>query len=242
MPIGAQRAAVQEGAGERVDNLFTSAPQEAGDDGGRSDAHEQNVIKPYAIETIFQREDALDFVRLNQGEQDLAHRERRFAFARCVSAEVIGDGKDAAEIIGGMTPLRSEPGIVEVEPAHHRADIEGGLNRIKFIASARNARALFRHRGSRHEGAEQLGAGGIGEREQGAAEAVHQAESGRMEGFRARDAIHRERIVRDLLQERVRGRTCRVGQVAMRHGEFLSVFRSAQTAGSRGPCNGRWGE
>ena len=48
------------------------------------------------------------------------------------TGEPIGNGENAAEIVGGVAPLGGQPGVVEVEPANHGADVEGGLNRIKL--------------------------------------------------------------------------------------------------------------
>ena len=88
--------------------------------------------------------------------------------------EPVGDGEDAAEIVGGMAPLGGQPGVVEVEPADHGADVEGGLHGVELIAGAGHARAVG-HDGAGDDGAEELGAGGIFEGFKAAAERVDQA-------------------------------------------------------------------
>ena len=45
-----------------------------------------------------------------------------------------------------MAPFGREPGVVEVEPAHQRADVEGGLDRIEFERGARHQRAARQRR------------------------------------------------------------------------------------------------
>ena len=49
------------------------------------------------------------------------------------AGEPVGDGEDAAEIVGGVAPLGGEPGVVEVEPADHGADVERGLHGIELV-------------------------------------------------------------------------------------------------------------
>ncbi len=118
-------------------------------------------------------------MRLDHRGEHVAHGERLAA-----AGKPVGNGENSAEIVGGVAPLRGEPGIVEVEPPYHRADVEGGLHRIQLEARAGDARALG-DRGSRNEGPEKLGARGILERLQAAAERVHEAQPRGVVGFRA---------------------------------------------------------
>ncbi len=73
-----------------------------------------------------------------------------------------------------MAPFRGQPGVVEVEPADHGSDVERGLHRIELIASARNARTVG-HDGAGNDRPQQLGAGGIFEGFEAAAQRVDQA-------------------------------------------------------------------
>ena len=134
--VGPQRAAVDPGVGKRVEQVVARAAEQARRHGGGGDAHEQHVVQPDAVEAVFQREDALDFVRLDHGHEHVAHRQR-FAPAR----EVVRHGEDRTEVVGRVAPLGGEPGVVEVEPAHRRADVEGGLDRVQFKGSSRDPRA-----------------------------------------------------------------------------------------------------
>ena len=91
-----------------------------------------------------------------------------------VAREPVGDGENAAEIVGGMAPLGGQPGVVEVEPADHGADVERRLHRVELEAGAGNARAVGHH-GAGNDGAEQLGAGRIFERFKAAAQRIDEA-------------------------------------------------------------------
>jgi len=73
-----------------------------------------------------------------------------------------------------MSPLRRQPGVIEVEPANHRANVERSLHRIKLVPCARNARAM-RINGPLHNRPQQLGACRILQRLQTAAQRIDQA-------------------------------------------------------------------
>ena len=82
-------------------------------------------------------------------------------------------GKDAAQVIGGMSPFGREPGVVEIQPADHRADVERRMDGIELKLRARHSCAM-RDDGSRNDGTEQLRAGRILQRFQSAAEGIDQ--------------------------------------------------------------------
>src|ERR1700722_19147004 len=73
-----------------------------------------------------------------------------------------------------MAPFRSQPGVVEVEPANHGANVECSLNGIELKAGAWNTRAVGNNC-ARHDRAEQLAACGILKRLESAPERVDQA-------------------------------------------------------------------
>src|ERR1700731_3818403 len=126
------------------------------------------MIKAKTVKAIFQGELSLNFGRLDHRQQEVTNRERLFTFPDPLSRKVVGHRKDAAEIIGWMPPLRGKPGVVKVQPAHHRADVESGLNRIQFVTGAWNPRATL-HRGSGNDWPEHFDAGRVIERQQPAA-------------------------------------------------------------------------
>jgi hypothetical protein len=72
---------------------------------------------------------------------NVAHRERRLPLAQR-AREPVGVRENAAEIVGRMTPLGREPGVVEIEPADDRPDVEGGLYRVELELRARHLRAV----------------------------------------------------------------------------------------------------
>src|ERR1700736_445729 len=104
------------------------------------------MVESNAIEAVFQRKNALDLVRLNHCNQHIAYGESHFPVAITLSAEVIRDSENGAEIVGWMSPFSGEPGVIVIEPAYHRADVEGRLHRVQFVTGPRHPRSCSRHR------------------------------------------------------------------------------------------------
>ena len=73
--MGPKRAAIHPGIGNGIDDLVTRAAEELRGDGGGRDADEQYVVEADAVETVFERENALDFVSLDHRGEDVAHGE-----------------------------------------------------------------------------------------------------------------------------------------------------------------------
>ena len=142
--------------------------------GGRGHLHQNNVIQANLVEGVLQREAALDLVRLDHRRQHGAHGERRLSGRYRGARKPVGDGENAAQVVRRMAPLGSQPGVVEVEPANHGADVEGGLHRVELKGCARNLGAVGHNR-SGHDRAQQFGAGRILECFQTAAQRIDQA-------------------------------------------------------------------
>src|ERR1700731_3165250 len=131
------------------------------------------MIKAKTVKAIFQRKHTLNFMCLDHREQQVTNRNRILTFADPFARKVISNCEDTAEVIGRVTPLRRKPGVVKVEPAHHRADIKSGSDRVQLVRGAGNPRTAP-HRGSGYDGAEHLDASRIIECEQPAAERIHE--------------------------------------------------------------------
>ena len=94
------------------------AAEHRGRDGGRGDAHEEDVIEADAVEAVLQREHALDLVGLDhRGRARRAPSSGGLPVACGRAAQIIRDGEDRAEVVGRMAPLGGEPGVVVIEPA-----------------------------------------------------------------------------------------------------------------------------
>lgn len=188
MSIGAQALTVDERERQRIDHFVSRQAEHFPNDRCRRHLHQHDVIESDLVERVFQCETALDFVRLDHGGEYMAHRERGQPLRHGRARQPVGGHQNAAQVIGRMSPLGRQPGVVEVEPANHRPEAERRLYRIELIGRAGHLRAVGHDR-PRHDGPEQFGAGGIGERLEAAAERVDQTIASGLEGQIAADLV-----------------------------------------------------
>ncbi len=127
------------------------------------------MIEPDPVEAVFEREHALNLVGLDHGGEHIAYGDRLTA-----TGQIVGDRQYPAQIIRRMPPLRGKPGVVEIQPADHRADVERGIDRIELVGGTGNASPALQ-RGTGHHRTHELGAGGILERLESAGERIHEA-------------------------------------------------------------------
>ena len=201
MTVGAQRLTVGKCMGQRRQHLLAIGAHQFGGHGGRGDFHQNDVIKSYAVEGVFQGNDALNLVSHDHRFQHITNRQRCFSVCRALLREVIGHRENCAEVVRRMPPLGGEPGVVVVEPAHDAADIPRRFHRIKAIRGARDASAK-RHDGAFDDGAKVLGAFGKTQRQQTATQRVHQAVAGGVQGFGGFN-VEGQDVVGDVLQDTV---------------------------------------
>ena len=174
MPVSAKRTTVDPRIGHCVDDLFRGSAEHARDDRRGGDAHQDDMVESHAIEAVLQREHALDLVRLDHCGEHVAYAEGRPALHDRSACEIVRYGKNAAQVIRRVTPLGRQPGVVEIEPADHRSDVECRLHGVELERGSRYARSAS-HRRARHHRPEQLRACGILQRLKAAGERVHQA-------------------------------------------------------------------
>ena len=75
-----------------------------------------------------------------------------------------------------MTPLSSQPAVVEVQPSDHGSDVESTVDRVEDVRRARHTGAI-RDNGSWDDGAEEFGAVGELEGFEAAAKRVEEDEA-----------------------------------------------------------------
>src|ERR1041384_8458618 len=95
----------------------------------------RSTLFPYT--TLFRS--ALNFVSFDQRLEQV----RNSKLLLFCSGEIVRKGKNTAEIVGRMPPFGGEPGVVEIQPTNHCADIESSVNRIELPWGARYARAVL---------------------------------------------------------------------------------------------------
>src|SRR3974390_1061409 len=103
------------------------------------------MIQSDAVEAVLQGEHTLYFMSLDHAGEHIAH---RHTLAR--TRQVVGHWENSAQIVRGVAPLRGQPGVVEIQPANHGADIECRGDRIQLVSRAGNPRAAREGR-TRHQ-------------------------------------------------------------------------------------------
>ena len=201
--IGTQRATIDPSIGDGVDDLLTGASQHRRYDGSGGNAYQDDVIQSHTVEAVLEGEYTLDLVCLDHAGQHVAHRRRSLSLHHSLAGKVVGHGQNPAEVVGRVTPLSRQPGVIEVEPADHRADVEGRLHGIQLVGSAGDARATG-HDSARDDGSHELGAGRVLQCLKAAGERIHQAVAGGLVRLGARD-LEALGVISDGDQRGIRG-------------------------------------
>lgn len=97
--VGTEGLAVNPRLRDRIDGLLPVEAKELGDDGGRGDLDEDNVIETDAVVRVEESKTTLDLVCLDHGLEDVMDSQRL-----SLAGEVISDSEDSAQVVGRMTP------------------------------------------------------------------------------------------------------------------------------------------
>ncbi|MNZ68792.1 hypothetical protein D3C78_870680 [compost metagenome] len=201
MTIGTQCLSIDKGMRQRRQHLLAIGAHEPGADRRGGDLDQQHMIEANAVEGVLQGNHPLDFVSHDHGFQHCPHIQGGFAIGHALLRKVVGHRQDAAEVVRGVPPLGGQPGVVEIEPTDDTTDVPGGLDRVQAVAGARHPRAV-RHHGALHQRPQVLGAFREAQRQQAAAQGVHQAVTRRIQRRRGPDLVIQD-IVSDILQHPV---------------------------------------
>ena len=157
------------------------------------------MVQPDAVKTVLQGQHPLNLVGLHHGAKHLGDGQRLSPLSNIFKTEVIGCRKDAAQVVRRMPPFGGQPGVVEIQPAHHGADIERRHHRIQAIRRSRHPRPVFHLSAGDHR-PQQLGAGRKLKGQHGAGKTIQQTIiRGVARLFAPRLAT--QNIVGDLLQQ-----------------------------------------
>ncbi|MNI40502.1 hypothetical protein D3C73_947270 [compost metagenome] len=99
MPIGAQGLTVGEGMGQRGQELLAIGAHQFGGDRCRGDLDQDDVVKAYTIERVFQREHTLDFVGHDHRFEHGTNGQWSLAVGQAFLRQVVGHRKNATEVI-----------------------------------------------------------------------------------------------------------------------------------------------
>lgn len=142
MAVGSEGLAVNPGLGDSVGGLLLGQAEHLGDNGGRGDLHEHNVVETDLVEGVEEGEAALDLVCLDHSLKDLLDGDD-LAVSEVTAGAVgagdpVGDGENGAQVVGWMTPLSGQPAVVVIEPSDHGTNVEGGIDWVQLEWSSRD--------------------------------------------------------------------------------------------------------
>lgn len=140
--VCAHGLAVHKGLGDGIASLGLVETHHLGDDGGRGKLDEDNVVQADLIERVLQRHAALDLVGADHSLQDISDLEdlavAEVAAGLVGSCDPVGGCEDGTQVVGGVTPLGGQPAVVEVQPADHGSDVEGGVHGVELVVCSGN--------------------------------------------------------------------------------------------------------
>lgn len=139
MTVGSQRLAINPSLGNSIGNLLLVETEHLGDDGGRGNLDENDVVKTDLVVGVEESQASLNLVSLDHGLENILDN-KGLASSEVTTSLVgtvdpVGDGEDSTEVVRGVTPLSSEPAVVEVEPSDHSTNVEGGVDGVKLEGS-----------------------------------------------------------------------------------------------------------
>lgn len=141
MAVSAERLTINPGLGDGVNGLGARQTEELGDHSGSGDLDEDNVVETNTVEGVLESQASLDLVGLDHGLKnvlDLGNLDSGGRVGLGSTSKPVSDGKDTAQVVGGMAPLGSEPAIIVVEPADGSANVEGTTDGVELIGSTGN--------------------------------------------------------------------------------------------------------
>lgn len=142
MAVSTERLTINPGLGDGIGNLLLVEAEHLGDDGGTGNLDEDNVIKTDLVVGVEEGQASLDLVGLDHGLEDILDGEDLAAGE--VTASLVGavdpvsDGEDSTKVVRRVTPLSSQPAVVEVEPSDHGTNVEGAIDGVKDEGSTRH--------------------------------------------------------------------------------------------------------
>jgi hypothetical protein len=159
--VGTQTLAINPGLGDGIGGLLLSKAEHLGDDGGGGDLDQDDVVETDLVVGVLESQNTLDLVGLDHGLEDIADLED-LAIAQVTAGTVgagdpVGDGEDTTQVVGGVTPLSSEPAVIVIEPTDHGTDVEGAIDGVQLVGGTGDAGSV-RDDGALNNGAEKLGA------------------------------------------------------------------------------------
>lgn len=159
--VSTETLAVNPSLGDGISGLLLGETHHLGDDSSGRDLDQHNVVQADLVVGVLEGQNTLDLVGLDHGLQNITDLQD-LAVAQ-VATRAVGAGdpvshsEDTTQVVGGVTPLGSEPTVVVVEPADHGTNVESTIDGVQLVGSTGDTGTVG-DGGALHDGAEELGA------------------------------------------------------------------------------------
>ena len=157
--VSSQRLAINPSLGNGIGNLLLIETKHLGDDGGRGNLDQDNVVKTDLVVRVEESQATLDLVGLDHTLKDILDGEDLAASevttSLVCSVDPVSDSEDSTQVVRGMTPLSGQPAVVEVEPSDHSTNVEGSVDGVQLERSTRDLGTVGND-GAGDDGAEEL--------------------------------------------------------------------------------------
>jgi len=212
MAVSAERLAINPSLRNGIDSLVAIEAKELGNDSGRGDLDENNVVETNTVEGVEEGKTALNFVGLDHSLKNIVYGQ-----ALTLTGEVVRNSENGTEIVGRVTPFSSEETVVVIEPTDLSTNVKGTTNGVELIICSGDTGTIG-NSGSFNNGAQEFRALRETKRLETTANGVNQAESGRLESKVRLNLVAMD-IVGNILKNLVRLWTqSRFSSVVGRHG------------------------
>jgi hypothetical protein len=97
------------------------------------------VVQSNLVEGVLKSHAALNFVCPDHGLEYVSDLEdlaiAKIASVLVCAGDPVGGREDSAQVVGGVTPLSSEPAVIKVEPSDHGTNVERSVDRVELVRS-----------------------------------------------------------------------------------------------------------
>lgn len=220
--VGSERLTVDKGLRDGISGLLSREAEHAGDNGSRGDLNENNVVETDSVERVLDGETSLNLVGLDHALEDILDLEDLALKTGLGGSSLpVGNGKDTAKVIGGVSPLGGEPAVVEIEPSDDGTNVEGTSDGVNLVVGTGDLGSVG-HNGAGNNGANNVGTLLVLETLKTTAESVKETESSSLHGDGGVDLVVMD-VVGNVLNNLVGVRSGVVGHDGAHSGRDKSV-------------------
>ena len=194
------------------------------------------MVETDTVKRVLEGEASLDLVSLDGSSENVLDSQRLLSVSDVGTADPVGNGEDGANVVGRVTPLGGEPGVVEVEPSDQSTVVECGTDGIKLVIGT-NDTGTVGDNSAGDNGTADVSSGREAESLHGASQRVEQAETSSFVSDLGVDLVVVD-VVGNVLEDLIGRRT----GVVLTLSNTGVTTHDASRSGERGGASGKVGK